>query len=386
MIKLKDANRISELDISPRDGLLGAERERWLATKIKQYRIAFQRKAIQEPAVVMHLYDQLQKWIRKEIRIDSICNLSLSDRTLRSRVEPLIRKDSDKLPKLADRLAQSNSVPQRRQLYREVVKMVEAFNLRPSLIESAPFRNRKTKELLQKHQELCRLLCEMNLRLVPSIARRICKDPGLHDDMIQEGYRGLMHAIIKFNPDRKIRFSTYAIPWIRQYIFAALGNAGSLICMPDSFRSTSKKVSRTMESMNASIRLNRSEAILKTAEQMNLTPSHVQRHVTLGRAVTSLDHDSANGTAKDVLTDNTESPVKSSIRSETATLIQKTIATSLTNRERNVIELRYGLNDGYSRSFSEVGKELGLTRERVRQIEKPALEKLERLKVIQQLS
>ena len=208
-------------------------------------------------------------------------------------------------------------------------------------------------------------------------------------DMIQEGNRGLMHAVTKFDFERGIRFSTYATPWIKQTIYAALPNAQRNIRVPDNFRTKGRVVQRRMHELldgeGWSAFDSNSERVINTiADEMELCPVEVANIITIQRDTCSLDQPvkgrNSNSTLGDLIADGSDNspPMLANVR-ERQQFVRSILKRTLNDREREVIALRFGISDGKDRSFAEVGRVMGITRERVRQLEKRAIEKLSQL-------
>lgn len=222
-----------------------------------------------------------------------------------------------------------------------------------------------------------RKLIESNLRLVIAIARRYTSTGVPLIDLIQEGNLGLMRAAEKFDYQRGCHFGTYATWWIRQAVSRAAGEHSRLIHLPEHVATRLRKVRRV------SAQLSQENGLDPLPEQIaaacNLEVNEVADLLGVIEQPVSLDtpiDDEARYSLSDTLEDNTTPPP-----AETASQhllgeeLHRALAL-LTPRERAVITLRYGIGDGHSRTLLEVGKELGISRERVRQLEVVALMKL----------
>ena len=263
---------------------------------------------------------------------------------------------------------------------RRMAQAIDDGNRAAALLDGAALPDSEMRTLMRavhRGQRAKSELIQANLRLVVSIAKRYSGRGMQFLDLIQEGNLGLMRAVDKFDHTKGFKFSTYATWWIRQAITRSIADQARTIRIPVHMVESMNRVLRTQRQMHQE--LEREPTLEELADRCALSPDRIREILRISQDPLSLDSpvgEEDDSSLGDFIQDTTaDAPIDVAIKKKLAAAVDEALD-ELSEREKDIVRMRFGLTDGQARTLEDVGREFGVTRERIRQIEAKTLAKL----------
>jgi|OM-RGC.v1.005196941 RNA polymerase nonessential primary-like sigma factor len=275
----------------------------------------------------------------------------------------------------------AKKVQQRMSLLAIKEELSKKLQRQPTLQEwsdKAQLNDTELLEQIDRGQRAKQKMIAANLRLVVTIAKKYQKRNLDFLDLIQEGTLGLERAVDKFQPALGYKFSTYAYWWIRQGITRAISQQSRTIRLPIHITEKLNKIKRVQRELSQ--KLGRNPSVTEIAEVMEVKPSQIRDYLSLARKPMSLDvrvGEEQNTDLKDLLEDNSFSP-EDYVLKESLNQTIKDLLSKLSPQQQEILTLRYGLEDGQELTLNQVSQRMGISRQRVLQLQRQALAFLQR--------